>query len=82
MINYVPIKHKQMPFMSNGGKFKIYTVLNGLLFPKPTQSRISFERAILVYKIFVCLFICLYPVNLKIDGTIFFEQNFLEMGDC
>jgi hypothetical protein len=35
---------KQMSFVSNGGKFKFYTVLNGLLFPTPTQSRISFER--------------------------------------
>jgi hypothetical protein len=68
--------------MEGNSNFTLYTVLNGLLFPTPTQSRISFERAILVYKIFVCLFICLYPVNLKIDGTIFFEQNFLEMGDC
>jgi hypothetical protein len=32
--------------VSNGGKFKHYTVLNGLVFPKPTQPRISFERAI------------------------------------
>jgi hypothetical protein len=47
MFNYVPIKHKQMSFVSNGGKFKLYTVLNGLLFPTPTQPRISFERAIL-----------------------------------
>jgi hypothetical protein len=36
-----------MSFVSNGGKFKLYTVLNGLLFPTPTQPRISFERAIL-----------------------------------
>jgi hypothetical protein len=27
--------------MSNGGKFKLYTVLNGLIFPKPIQPRIS-----------------------------------------
>jgi hypothetical protein len=47
MFNYVPIKHKQMSFVSNGGKFKLYTVLNGLLFPTPIQPRISFERAIL-----------------------------------
>jgi hypothetical protein len=47
MSNYVPIKHKQMSFVSNGGKFKLYTVLNGLIFPTPTQPRISFERAIL-----------------------------------
>jgi hypothetical protein len=32
--------------VSNGGKFKLYTVLNGLIFPTPTQPRISFERAI------------------------------------
>jgi hypothetical protein len=28
MFNYVPIKHKQMSFVANGGKFKLYTVLN------------------------------------------------------
>jgi hypothetical protein len=33
MFNYVPIKHKQMSFVLNGGKFKLYTVLNGLIFP-------------------------------------------------
>jgi hypothetical protein len=47
MFNHVPIKHKQMSFMSNSGKFKFYTVLSGLIFPTPTQPRISFERAIL-----------------------------------
>jgi hypothetical protein len=31
MFNYVPIKHKLMSFESNGGKFKLYTVLNGLI---------------------------------------------------
>jgi hypothetical protein len=25
-----------MSFVSNGGKFKLYTVLNGLIFPPPT----------------------------------------------
>jgi hypothetical protein len=35
-----------MSFVSNSGKFKLYTVLNGLIFPTPTHSRISFERAI------------------------------------
>jgi hypothetical protein len=35
-----------MSFVSNDGKFKLYTVLNGLIFPTPTQPRISFERAI------------------------------------
>jgi hypothetical protein len=39
MFNYVPIKHKQMSFVSNG-KFKLYTVLNGLIFRTPTQPRI------------------------------------------
>jgi hypothetical protein len=34
-----------MSFVSNGGKFKLYTVLNDLLFPTPTQPRIAFERA-------------------------------------
>jgi hypothetical protein len=48
MFNYVPIKHKQMSFVSNGGKFKLYTVLNGLIFPTPTQPRISFERPIVI----------------------------------
>jgi hypothetical protein len=52
MFNYVPIKHKQMSFVSNGGKFKLYTVLNGLIFPTPTQPRISFERAIQHYSFF------------------------------
>jgi hypothetical protein len=37
MFNYVPIKDKQISFVSNGGKFKLYTVLNGLLFPTPTS---------------------------------------------
>jgi hypothetical protein len=36
-----------MSFVSNGGKFKLYTVLDGLIFPTPTQPRISFEHAIL-----------------------------------
>jgi hypothetical protein len=35
-----------MSFLSNGAKFKLYTVLNALIFPRPTQPRISFERAI------------------------------------
>jgi hypothetical protein len=44
--NYVPIKYKQMSFMSNGGKFKLYTVSNDLLSSTPTQPRFSFERSI------------------------------------
>jgi hypothetical protein len=51
MFNYVPIKHNQMSFVSNGGKFKLYTVLNGLIFPTPTQPRILFERAIFRLKL-------------------------------
>jgi hypothetical protein len=35
-----------MSFLSNGGKFKLYTVLNALIFPTAAQPRISFERAI------------------------------------
>jgi hypothetical protein len=38
-----------MSFVSNGGKFKLYTVLNGFIFPSPTQPRISFERAIFFF---------------------------------
>jgi hypothetical protein len=34
-----------MSFVSYGGKFKHYTVKNGLIFPTPSQPRISFERA-------------------------------------
>jgi hypothetical protein len=44
---HVPIKHKQMSFVSNGGKFKLYTVLNSLLFSTPTPPRISFDCMIL-----------------------------------
>jgi hypothetical protein len=46
MFNHVPIKHKQVSFVSNGGKFKLYTIPNGLLFSTPTQPMISFERMI------------------------------------
>jgi hypothetical protein len=35
-----------MSFVTNGGKIKLYTFLNGLIFPMPAQLRISFERAI------------------------------------
>jgi hypothetical protein len=38
------MKHKQMSFVSNGGKLKLYTVPDGLLFSTPTQLRFSFER--------------------------------------
>jgi hypothetical protein len=55
MFNYVAIKHKQMSLVSNSGKFKLYTVLNGLIFPTPTQPRISFERAIEVCTFWFCV---------------------------
>jgi hypothetical protein len=55
MFNYVPIKHKQISLVSNGGKFKLYTVLNDLIFPTPTQPRISFEHAIVILFIEFCL---------------------------
>jgi hypothetical protein len=32
MFNYVPMVNINLSFVSNGGKFKLYTVLNGLLF--------------------------------------------------
>jgi hypothetical protein len=32
--------------VSNGGKFKLYTVPNGLLFSTPTQPKFSFEPMI------------------------------------
>jgi hypothetical protein len=31
MFNHEPIEYKQMSFVANGGKFKLYTVQNGLL---------------------------------------------------
>jgi hypothetical protein len=37
-----------MSFVSNGGKFKLGSILNGFIFPTPTQPGISFERAIYV----------------------------------
>jgi hypothetical protein len=43
MFNYAAIKHKQM---SNGGKSKLFTVPNGLIFSTPTLPRILFERPI------------------------------------
>jgi hypothetical protein len=37
------LKTNNVQLTLNGGKFKLYTVRNGLIFPKPTQPRISFE---------------------------------------
>jgi hypothetical protein len=59
MFNCVPIKHNQMSFVPNGGKFKIYTVLNGLIFPTPTQPRISFERAYKISEDFISMYLFL-----------------------
>jgi hypothetical protein len=65
-----------MSFVSNGGKFKLYTVLNGLIFPTPTQPRISFERPIFFYlavqKILFCIqilqSIVLFPCYICKEG--------------
>jgi hypothetical protein len=38
--NYVPIKHKQMSFVSNGGKLKLYTLPNGFLFFNPYSAQV------------------------------------------
>jgi hypothetical protein len=73
-----------MSFSSNGGKFKLYSVLKGLIFPTPTQPRISFERAILVR-----VLVLLKPENAKKDEfyeTLLTEQdnlvgNKILMGD-
>jgi hypothetical protein len=35
-----------MSFVSNGGKFKLYTVLNGLIFPR--QDFISMTKGVIV----------------------------------
>jgi hypothetical protein len=43
-------EHKQMVFVSNGGKFKHYTVPNGILFSTLTQPRFSFERMIFIQR--------------------------------
>jgi hypothetical protein len=43
VFDYLSMKHKQMLFVSNGGKFKLYTVPNGLVFSMATQPRFSFS---------------------------------------
>jgi hypothetical protein len=72
MFNDVPIKHKQMSFVSNGGKFKFYTVLNGLIFPTPTQHRISFERAIQNQKI---KYIISFKLEIKVSWVDLSEMS-------
>jgi hypothetical protein len=56
-----------MSFVSNGGKFKLYTVLNGLIFPTPTHLTISFEREIQLGKVqfYIPLFGLIYQPWLK-----------------
>jgi hypothetical protein len=49
-----------MLFVSNGGKFKLYTVLNGLIFPTPTQPRISHVIPLKAL-IFDIIFFCYTP---------------------
>jgi hypothetical protein len=49
--SYSRSKYLRTPFaknVSNGEKFKLYIVPNGLLFSTPPQSRFSFERMIYV----------------------------------
>jgi hypothetical protein len=61
-----------MSFLSNGGKFKLYTVLNALIFPTPTQPTISFERQIQItitaFLIYIykteCLFVCIFCMQI------------------
>jgi hypothetical protein len=43
---HVQLNINKISFVTNGGKLKLYTVVNGLIFPTPTQPRISFERPI------------------------------------
>jgi hypothetical protein len=75
MFNYVAIKHKQMSFVSNGGKFKLYTVIDGLIFPTPTQPRISFERAIFTVHIQVYRYQFPYSFNIRSNFTTFVIKN-------
>jgi hypothetical protein len=55
-----------MSFVSNGGKFKLYTVLNGLIFPAHTQPRISFER----------------PISLRVEVSLFVPSPEIEDLNC
>jgi hypothetical protein len=83
MFNYVPIKHKEMSFVSNGGKFKFYTVLNGLIFPTSIQPRILFERAIFYLKKEAIIFphsSMLFSFDwIRIRGKLFFVHFILSL---
>jgi hypothetical protein len=78
MFNYGPIKHKQMSFVSNGGKFKLYTVLNGLIFPTPTQPRISFERPICRIPSRCCILRLKYKVYLLRKFNFLIIEHYLK----
>jgi hypothetical protein len=54
MLNYLPIKHKQMSLVSNGGKFKLYTVINGLIFPTPIQPKYKKNMFFIVFNLLFC----------------------------
>jgi hypothetical protein len=54
-----------MSFVSDGGKFKLYTVLNDLIFPTPTQPRILFERTIGAYNVIVTVCLTMRRIDLK-----------------
>jgi signal recognition particle receptor subunit beta len=69
MLNYVPIKHKQVSFVSNGGKFKFYTVSNGVLFSTPTQPRFSFER--MIYQRNVNMYVVVFIYYIIASSSIF-----------
>jgi hypothetical protein len=60
-----------MSFASNGGKFKLYTVLNGLIFPTPTQPRISQNK----YRNYFLLLKKIKIARMRVCGDgIFFGQ--------
>jgi hypothetical protein len=70
------MKHKQMSFVSNVGKFKLYSVPNGLLFSTPTQLRFLFERMIPTNMIVVTnIKVVIYSLLVSINGTCRVEVN-------
>jgi hypothetical protein len=76
MFKRVPIKHKQISFGSNGGKFKLYAAPNCLLISTPTHPRfydITFSTVILIvlFLLSLCYF-CIY----------FFLMNICDLTAC
>jgi hypothetical protein len=70
------MKDKQMSFVSNVGKFKLYSVPNGLLFSTPTQLRFLFERMIPTNMIVVTnIKVVIYSLLVSINGTCRVEVN-------